>query len=119
LLHASSRTPDFVAFIRRKWIAARASSAIRPLRSPAPPAEGLSGHLRRIRFKDPETGKTLVFLTNNFTLPAYTICALYKALAEIVFQMDQAASAYQSSTASENAVKSNLDRRVGLSRFRS
>jgi hypothetical protein len=22
-------------------------------------------HLRRIRFKDPETGKTLVFLTNN------------------------------------------------------
>ena len=36
-------------------------------------------HLRRIRFKDPETGKTLVFLTNNFTLPAATICALYKA----------------------------------------
>ena len=36
-------------------------------------------HLRRIRFKDPETGKTLVFLTNNFTLPAPTICALYKA----------------------------------------
>jgi transposase len=35
-------------------------------------------HLRRIRFKDPETGKTLVFLTNNFTLPAATICALYK-----------------------------------------
>jgi len=23
-------------------------------------------HLRRIRFKDPETGKTLVFLSNNF-----------------------------------------------------
>ena len=36
-------------------------------------------HLRRIRFKDPQTGKTLVFLTNNFTLPAATICALYKA----------------------------------------
>ena len=36
-------------------------------------------HLRRIRFKDPKTGKTLVFLTNNFTLPAATICALYKA----------------------------------------
>jgi hypothetical protein len=35
-------------------------------------------HLRRIRFKDPETGKTLVFLTNNFTLPATTVCALYK-----------------------------------------
>ncbi len=35
-------------------------------------------YLRRIRFKDPETGKTLVFLTNNFTLSAITICALYK-----------------------------------------
>ena len=36
-------------------------------------------HLRRIRFKDPETGKTLVFLTNQTTLPALTICALYKS----------------------------------------
>ena len=35
-------------------------------------------HLRRVRFKDPETGKTLVFLTNQMTLPAATICALYK-----------------------------------------
>ena len=34
---------------------------------------------RRIKFNDPETGKALVFLTNNFTLPASTICALYKA----------------------------------------
>ena len=30
-------------------------------------------HLRRIRCKDPETGKTLIFLTNNFALPATTI----------------------------------------------
>jgi hypothetical protein len=36
-------------------------------------------HLRRIRFQDPETGKDLVFLTNQFTLPATTICALYKS----------------------------------------
>ena len=35
--------------------------------------------LRRIRFKDPETGKTLVFLTNQMTLPALTIAALYKS----------------------------------------
>ena len=35
-------------------------------------------HLRRIRFKEPESGKTLVFLTNNFTLSAPSICALYK-----------------------------------------
>ena len=34
--------------------------------------------LRRIKFRDPETGKRLVFLTNNFALPAITICALYK-----------------------------------------
>ena len=34
--------------------------------------------LRRIRFKDPETGKTLVFLTNNTALPPLTIAALYK-----------------------------------------
>jgi hypothetical protein len=36
-------------------------------------------HLRRIRFKDPKSGKTLVFLTNNTALPALTICALYKS----------------------------------------
>lgn len=36
-------------------------------------------HLRRIRFKDPETAKTLVFLTNQTTLSALTIGALYKS----------------------------------------
>jgi IS4 transposase len=35
-------------------------------------------HLRRIRFKDPESGKSLIFLTNNTTLPSLTIAALYK-----------------------------------------
>jgi Domain of unknown function (DUF4372)/Transposase DDE domain len=35
--------------------------------------------LRRIRFKDPESGKTLVFLTNNTALPAMTIAALYQS----------------------------------------
>jgi hypothetical protein len=35
-------------------------------------------NLRRIRFKDPETEKTLIFLTNNFVLPPLTIAALYK-----------------------------------------
>jgi hypothetical protein len=34
--------------------------------------------LRRIRFKDPETGKRLVFLTNNFNLAAITIADLYR-----------------------------------------
>jgi transposase len=34
--------------------------------------------LRRVRFKDPATGKGLVFLTNNFSLPAFTITELYR-----------------------------------------
>ena len=34
--------------------------------------------LRRIRFKDPKTGKRLVFLTNNFLLSALTITELYR-----------------------------------------
>ena len=34
--------------------------------------------LRRIRFKDPVSGKTLIFLTNNTALPPLTIAALYK-----------------------------------------
>jgi hypothetical protein len=36
-------------------------------------------HLRRVRFRDPKTGKTLVFLTNQTALPALTICDLYKS----------------------------------------
>ena len=35
--------------------------------------------LRRIRYKVPESGKKLMFLTNNTALPASTICALYKS----------------------------------------
>jgi len=37
-----------------------------------------SEYLRRINFCDPETKKKLIFLTNNFTLPALTISKLYK-----------------------------------------
>src|SRR5271156_6622857 len=36
-------------------------------------------HLRRVRFRDPQTGKTLVFLTNLTAQPALTICDLYKS----------------------------------------
>ncbi|MEK6708639.1 MAG: IS4 family transposase [Pseudomonadota bacterium] len=42
-------------------------------------AQNYPEQLRRIRFKDPETGRTLVFLTNNTALPALTIAALYKS----------------------------------------
>ena len=34
--------------------------------------------VRRIRFKDPASQKTLIFLTNNFVLPALTITQLYR-----------------------------------------
>jgi hypothetical protein len=40
--------------------------------------QGFDRALRRIKFNDPETGKALVFLTNNFALPAITIARLYK-----------------------------------------
>jgi transposase len=36
-------------------------------------------NLRRIRYFDKDTGKCLVFLTNNFQLPALVIAALYKS----------------------------------------
>jgi hypothetical protein len=35
--------------------------------------------LRRIRYHDEVSGKTFVFITNNFSLPAITIAQLYKA----------------------------------------
>jgi Domain of unknown function (DUF4372)/Transposase DDE domain len=68
-------------------------------------------HLRRIRFKDPETGKTLVFLTNNFTLSAATICALYKARwqVELFFKwIKQHLRIKKFYGNSENAVKSQI-----------
>jgi hypothetical protein len=34
--------------------------------------------MRRIKFRDEETGKVLVFLTNNFHLTAVEVAQLYK-----------------------------------------
>ena len=68
-------------------------------------------HMRRVRFKDPETGKTLVFLTNNFTLPATTICALYKRRwqVELFFKwIKQHLRIKKFYGNSENAVKSQI-----------
>jgi hypothetical protein len=68
-------------------------------------------HLRRIRFKDPESGKTLVFLTNNTALPALTICALYKQRwqVELFFKwMKQHLRVRQFYGRSENAVRCQL-----------
>ncbi len=68
-------------------------------------------HLRRIRFKDPQSGKTLVFLTNNFALSAETICALYKARwqVELFFKwIKQHLRIKKFYGTSENAVKSQI-----------
>jgi hypothetical protein len=68
-------------------------------------------HLRRIRFKDPESGKTLAFLTNQMTLPALTICALYKARwqVELFFKwIKQHLRIKRFYGTSENAVKTQI-----------
>jgi len=68
-------------------------------------------HLRRVRFKDPESGKTLVFLTNNTSLPALTIAALYKGRwqVELFFKwIKQHLRIKRFLGTSENAVKSQI-----------
>ncbi len=68
-------------------------------------------HLRRIRFKDPGSGKTLVFLTNNTALPALTIAALYKSRwqVELFFKwIKQHLRIKQFLGTSENAVKTQI-----------
>ena len=68
-------------------------------------------HLRRIRFKDAESGKTLVFLTNQMTLPAATICALYKSRwqVELFFKwIKQHLRIKRFFGTSENAVKTQI-----------
>jgi len=67
--------------------------------------------LRRVRFKDPETGKTLVFLTNHFGVPALSVCALYKSRwqVELFFKwVKQHLRIKQFFGTSENAVKSQV-----------
>ena len=68
-------------------------------------------HLRRVRFRDPETEKTLVFLTNQTTLPASTICNLYKSRwqVELFFKwIKQHLRIKKFYGTSENAVKTQI-----------
>jgi transposase len=68
-------------------------------------------HLRRIRFKDPATSKTLVFLTNHFQLPAVTVCSLYKSRwqVELFFKwIKQHLRIKRFFGTSENAVKTQI-----------
>jgi hypothetical protein len=74
-------------------------------------AKNYPEHLRRIRFKDPESGKTLVFLTNNTTLPALAIAALYKSRwqVELFFKwIKQHLRIKRFLATSENAVRSQI-----------
>ena len=67
--------------------------------------------LRRIRFRDPATAKSLAFLTNNFTLPALTITELYRCRwqVELFFKwIKQHLRIKAFFGTSENAVKSQI-----------
>ena len=67
--------------------------------------------LRRIRFRDPATAKTLIFLTNNFVLPALTITELYRCRwqVELFFKwIKQHLRIKAFFGTSENAVKSQI-----------
>ena len=66
--------------------------------------------LRRIRYRDPE-GRRLVFLTNHLSLPALTICALYKGRwqVELFFKwIKQHLRIKRFFGTSENAVKTQV-----------
>ncbi len=68
-------------------------------------------HLRRVKFKDSESGKTLVFLTNNMALPPLTIAALYKSRwqVELFFKwIKQHLRIKRFLATSENAVKTQI-----------
>lgn len=68
-------------------------------------------HLRRIRFYDGPTDQTLVFLTNQMTLPALTIGKLYKSrwAIELFFKwIKQHLRIKRFYGTSENAVKSQI-----------
>ena len=71
--------------LRSTWIASRKVNTATGLRADqtillATPKSKLEypERLRRVSFRDPQTGKHLVFLTNLHDLPALTIAAIYK-----------------------------------------
>jgi IS4 transposase len=68
-------------------------------------------YLRRVRYRDPDTGKGLVFLTNHTLSPALTICALYKSRwqVELFFKwIKQHLRIKRFYGTSENAVKTQI-----------
>jgi len=74
-------------------------------------AQDYPEQLRRIRYRDPDSDKTLVFLTNNTVLPASTIAALYKCRwqVELFFKwVKQHLRIKRFYGTSENAVKTQI-----------
>ena len=72
--------------------------------------QGYPGRLRRIRVRDAK-GKTLVFLTNHFALPALTVCDLYRQRwqIELFFKwIKQHLRIKRCFGTSENAVKTQI-----------
>jgi hypothetical protein len=73
--------------------------------------------LRRVKYVDPETGKRLVFLTNNFVLDALTIAKLYKSRwqVELFFKwIKQHLRIKAFYGTSENAVKTQIWIAIGV-----
>lgn len=69
------------------------------------------GTLRRISYRDPDTKKKLVFLTNRFDLATQTICDLYKArwrIENFFKTMKQNLKIKKYLGTSENAVKAQV-----------
>jgi hypothetical protein len=67
--------------------------------------------LRRVRYKDPITNKSLVFVTNHLGIPALSVCALYKSRwqVELFFKwIKQHLRIKRFFGTSENAVKSQV-----------
>jgi hypothetical protein len=74
-------------------------------------AKGYPDKLRRVKYYDAEHDKTLVFLTNNFTLPALTIAELYRCRwqVELFFRwIKQNLRIKSFYGTSENAVKAQI-----------
>jgi hypothetical protein len=72
---------------------------------------GFPAPLRRIKFRDPKTGRRLVFLTNNFALPPLKIADLYRCLwqVELFFKwIKQHLRIKAFFGTSENAVKTQI-----------
>ncbi len=73
--------------------------------------------MRRVVYRDPETGQRFVFLTNNFALPALVIAQLYKARwqVELFFKwIKQHLRIKAFYGTSENAVKTQIWIAVGV-----